>query len=78
MAETEELAENDLGEPGEVVQMRDESANGKGLGEAPGAGAKNLDSSEQDESSFEEVDVAETEELAEHDPGEPGGNTDNT
>ena len=34
VAETEELAENDLGEPGEVVQMRDESKNGKGLGEA--------------------------------------------
>ena len=34
MAETEELAENDPGEPGEVVQMRDESKNGKGLGEA--------------------------------------------
>ena len=36
------------------------------------AGAKNLDSSKQDESSFGEVDVAETDELAEHDPGEPG------
>ena len=31
MAETEELAENYLGEPGEVVQMRDESENEKGL-----------------------------------------------
>ena len=50
----------------------------KGLGEASGAGAKNLDSSKQDESSFGEVDVAETEELAEYDPGEPGENTDNT
>ena len=30
--------------------MRVESKNGKGLGEALGAGAKNLDSSEQDES----------------------------
>ncbi len=39
--------------------MRDESENGKGLGEALGAGAKNLDSSKQDESSFGEVDVAE-------------------
>ena len=75
MAETEELAENDPGELGEVVQMQDESKNGKGLGEAKGAGAKNLDSSKQDESSFGEVDVAETEKLAEHDPGEPGGNT---
>ena len=34
VAETEELAENDQGEPGEVVKMRDESKNGKGLGEA--------------------------------------------
>ena len=32
-----------------------------------------MDSSEQDESSFGEVDVAEKEELAEHDPGEPEG-----
>ena len=37
-----------------------------------------MDSFEQDESSFGEVDVAETEKLAEHDPGEPWGNTDNT
>ena len=34
LAETEELAENDPGEPEEVVQMPDESENGKGLGEA--------------------------------------------
>ena len=34
VAETEELAENDQGETGEVVKMRDESKNGKGLGEA--------------------------------------------
>ena len=34
VAETEELAENDQGEPWEVVKMRDESKNGKGLGEA--------------------------------------------
>ncbi len=34
VAETKELAENDQGEPGEVVKMRDESKNGKGLGEA--------------------------------------------
>jgi hypothetical protein len=40
--------------------------------------AKNWDSTEQDESSFGEVDVAETEELAEHDPGVPEGNTNNT
>ena len=32
MAETEELAENDPGEPGEVVQIRDEAENGRGLG----------------------------------------------
>ena len=31
VAETEELAENDPGESGEVVQMQDESENGKGL-----------------------------------------------
>ena len=37
-----------------------------------------MDSSEQDESSFGEVDAAETEELAEHDPGEPEENTNNT
>ena len=75
VGETQELAENDPGEPGEVVQMQDESENGKGLRRGIKAGAKNLDSSKQDESSFGEVDVAETEELAEHDPGEPGGNT---
>ena len=34
VAETQELAENDQGEPGEVVKMRDESKNGQGLGEA--------------------------------------------
>ena len=34
VAETEELAENDPGELGEVVPMQDESKNGKGLGEA--------------------------------------------
>ena len=33
-AETEELAENDPGELREVVKMRDESKNGKALGEA--------------------------------------------
>ena len=71
MAETEELAEKDPDEPGEVVQMRDEFENGKGLGEALGAGAKNLDSSVQDKSSFGEVDEAEAEELAEHYPSEP-------
>ena len=37
-----------------------------------------MDSSEQDESSFEEVDVAEMEDFAENNPGEPGENTDNT
>ena len=78
MAETEELAENDPGEPGDVVQLRDESENRKELREAQGAGAKNLDSSKQDEFFFWEVDVAETEELPEHDPGEPEGNMNNT
>ena len=34
------------------------------------AGAKNLDSSEHEESPFAEVDVTETEELGEHDQGE--------
>ena len=43
-----------------------------GLGEALGTQAKKLDSSDNDESSFEEVDVAETEKLAEHNPCEPG------
>ena len=61
MAETEELAESNPGEPGELVQMRDESENERGLREALGAGAKNLDSSNQDEPSFGEVDVAERE-----------------
>ena len=37
-----------------------------------------MDFSEQDEFSFGEVDMAETEELAENDSGEPEGNTDNT
>ena len=37
-----------------------------------------MDFSEEDESSLGEVVVAETEELAEHDPGEPEGNTSNT
>ena len=37
-----------------------------------GAGAKILDWSDQEESSFAELDVAETEELAEKDPGELG------
>ena len=37
-----------------------------------------MDFSKQDESSFGEVDVAETDELAKHDPGEPEGNTNNT
>ena len=31
MVETEELAEDNQGESGEVVQMQDESENGKGL-----------------------------------------------
>ena len=34
VAETEELAENNPGESGEVVQMQDESENRKGLEEA--------------------------------------------
>ena len=40
--------------------------------EAYGAAAKILDWSSQDEPYFEELDVAETEELAENDPGGPG------
>ena len=43
-----------------------------------GAGAKVLDWSNQDESSFEDLDVAKTEELAENDPGEPGEGSINT
>ena len=42
------------------------------LEEAYRAAAKILDWSNQDEPSFEELGVAETEELAENDPGEPG------
>ena len=72
VAETDELEENDLGELGQVVQIGDESENKMGLGEALGTQAKKLDSSDKDESSFEEVDVAETEKLAEHNPCEPG------
>ena len=71
MTETEELAEIDPGEPGEVFQMWDESENGKSK-------AKILDTSKQEESSFEEVDLVEMEEFAENNPGDPGGNTDNT
>ena len=78
MAETEKLSENNPGELGDIVKMRDEFENKKGRGEAQEAGAKNLNSSKQDYSSFAEVDVAETEELAEHNPGEPEGNTNNT
>ena len=70
MAETEKLSENNPGELGDVVKMRDEFENKKGRGEAQEAGAKNLNSSKQDYSSFAEVDVAETEELAEHNLGE--------
>ena len=60
--------------------MQDESENRKGTKrrEASGAGARNVDSSWQDESSFGKVDVAETEDFAEHNPGEPEGNTNNT
>ena len=44
---------------------QDDSENKQKVEEAYGAGAKFLDLSNQDEPSFEELDVAETEELAE-------------
>ena len=47
-------------------------------GRHKGLEPNNLDSSEQDESSFAELDVAETEELAEHDSGEQGEGLGNT
>ena len=51
---------------------QDDPENKQKVEEAYGAGAKILDWSNQNEPSFEELDVAETEELAENDPGEPG------
>ena len=49
---------------------QDDSENKQKVEEAYGDGAKILDWSNQDEPSFEELDEAETEELAENDPGE--------
>ena len=51
---------------------QDDPENKQKVEEAYGAGAKILDWSNQNEPSFEELDVAETEDLEENDPGEPG------
>ena len=67
-----ELTEKNLVETHEGGLGQDDSENKQKVEEAYGAGAKLLDWSNQDEPSFEELDVAETEELAENDQGEPG------
>ena len=59
--EIEELAETDQGEPEEGVTLKYEPEKLKGLGHTQKAGAKNLVESEQDEPSFEELEVTEKE-----------------
>ena len=59
--ETEELAKTNQVELHEGVPRQDEPENVKGPGHANKAGAKNLDESEQDEPSFGELEVTETE-----------------
>ena len=63
--ETEELAENNIGEP-EGVPMQDVTENGEVLEKRKKAKSKNLDELVHDEPSFGEVGVIETEELAEN------------
>ena len=48
--------------------MQDESESGKGTGHAKKAGDKKLKESELDEPTKEELEVTETEEMAEDDP----------
>ena len=60
-----ELTEKNLVETHEGGLGQDDSENKQKVEEACGAGAKILDWSNQDEPSFEELDVAETKELAE-------------
>ena len=52
VTQTEELAENNLGEPEEGVPIQFEPENRKRLEKAEKAGAKNWDGAEQDEPSF--------------------------
>ena len=59
--ETEKLAETDPVEPHEGVLRQDEPENVKGPAHAKKAGAKNLVESNQDEASFEELEVTEKE-----------------
>ena len=66
------LTEKNLVETHEGGLGQDDSENKQKVEEACGAGAKILDWSNQDEPSFEELDVAEMEELAENDQGTAG------
>ena len=59
--EMEELAETDPVETHERVPRQDESENVKGPAQAKKAWAKNLFESEQDEPSFEELEVTDKE-----------------
>ena len=59
--ETEKLAETDPVEPHEGVPRQDEPENVKGPAHAKKAGAQNLVESDQDEPSFEELEVTEKE-----------------
>ena len=59
--ETEELAETDQVKPHEGVLRQDEPDNIKGPAHAKKAGAKHLVESEQDEPSFEDLEVTEKE-----------------
>ena len=59
--ETEKLAETDPVEPHEGVPRQDEPENVKGPAHAKKAGAKKIVESEQDEPSFEELEVNEKE-----------------
>ena len=56
-----ELAETNPVEPQEEVPRQDEPENVKGPGHAKNAGTKNLDEWEQDQPSFGELEVTETE-----------------
>ena len=59
--ETEELAETDQVEPHEGVPGQDKPENVIGPAHAKKSGAKNLVESEQDEPSFEDLEVTEKE-----------------
>ena len=64
-----ELAEKNLFETQEGGIGQGDPENKQKVEEAYGAAAKILDWSNQDEPSFEELNVAVTEELAENNPG---------